>query len=241
MTSNKGEPFIPKRVQHYHDYLQQGLPEKVFVKYRRAYIRNIAYSLQYMEYISHTISNLPAHAVIESQLIKTFVITGSSVIESILWMLLKGNNLNKKLEWEELQKRETNNFTDNGTDYKFEVTYYRKLENSIDIEMKFIDMCKRAEKTRVLGVESEVYSKLNHLRKLRNRVHIHSVQHDRDNDFWIFSKRDMALIASTLTLVLRACIFSPYPNYENMFDWLIAIGNEEPNDLMQSTANAAID
>jgi len=241
MTLDKDKPFIPKRVQHYHDYLQQGLPGKVFVKYRRAYIRNIAYSLLYMEYISHTIINLPAHAVIESQLIKTFVITGSSSIESILWMLLKGNNLNKKSEWEELQKRETNKFADNGKDYKFEVTHYRKLDSSIDIEMKFIDMCKRAEKTRVLGVESEVYSKLNHLRKLRNRVHIHSVQHDRDNDFWTFSKSDMALMASTLTSVLRACIFSPYPNYENMFAWLIAIGNEEPHNLMQSTANASID
>jgi hypothetical protein len=241
MTSSEEEPFCPKRVQHYHDYLQQGLPDKVFVKYRRAYIRNIAYSLQYMEYIRHTISNFPIHVVIESQLIKTFVITGSSAIESILWMLLKGNNLNKKLDWEEIQKRETNKFKDDDQDYKFEVTHYRKLENSIDIEMKFIDMCKRAEKTKMLGVESEVYSKLNHLRKLRNRIHIHSVQHDRDNDFWTFSKNDMALMASSLTSVLQSSIFAPHPNYENMFDWLSVTSIEEPNNLMQSTAEAAID
>lgn len=241
MTLGKGEPFIPKRVQHYHDYLQRGLPKNVFVKYRRAYIRNISYSFQYMEYISNIILTLPAHAVIESQLIKTFVITGCSSIESIIWMLLKGNNLNKKLEWEELQKRETNKFSDQGTDYKFEVTHYRKLENSIDIEMKFIEMCKQAEKKRVLGIDSEAYSKLNHIRKLRNRVHIHSVQHDRDNDFWTFSKSDMTLMANTLTSVLKASIFSPHPNYENMFDWLIAIGDEEPINLMQSTANSVID
>lgn len=225
MASDKNEKFIPKRVQHYHDYLQQGLPGKVFVKYRRAYIRNISYSLQYMEYISCTMANLPTHAVIESQLIKTFVITGSSAIESILWMLLKGNDLNKKLEWAEIQKRETNKFTDSGSDYKFEVAHYRKLENAIDVEMKFIDMCKRAEKTKILGVESKVYSKLNHLRNLRNRVHIHSVQHDRDNDFWTFSQKDMVLMARTIASVLKADIFSPYPNYENLFDWLDAISN----------------
>lgn len=225
MALDKNEEFMPKRVQHYHDYLQRALPGKVFVKYRRAYIRNISYSLQYMEYINHTMSKLPSHTVIESQLIKTFVITGSSAIESILWMLLKGNNLNRKLEWKEIQKRETNKFADSGSDYKFEVTYYRKLENPIDVEMKFIDMCKRAERTKILGIESEVYSKLNHLRNLRNRVHIHSVQHDRDNDFWTFSKQDMVLMAHTIISVLKADIFFPYPNYENTFDWLEDVGN----------------
>jgi len=188
-----------------------------------------------MEYISHLILNLPTHILIESQLIKTFVITGSSTIESILWMLLKGNNLNKKLEWEEIQKRETNKFNDNNTDYKFEVRHYRKLESSIDIEMKFIDMCKRAEKTKILGVESEVYSKLNHLRKLRNRIHIHSVQHDRDNDFWTFSKNDMALMSSTLNSVLQSAIFSPYPNYENIFKWLNDISITKLENITQSS------
>ena len=63
MDSNVKEVFCPKRVQHYHDYLQHGLPVKVFVKYRRAYIKNIAYSLQYMEYIAQVISGLPIHVV----------------------------------------------------------------------------------------------------------------------------------------------------------------------------------
>src|SRR5690606_25672621 len=237
---DKNKAFMPKRVQHYHDYLQQGLPGGVFVKYRRAYIRNISYSLQYMEYISFTMLNLSNHAAIESQLIKTFVITGCSAIESIIWMLLKGNNLNKKSDWEEVKKRETNKFTDDGFDYKFEVVHYRRLEKSIDVEMKFIDMCKRAEKTKVLGVESEVYSKLNHLRKLRNRVHIHSVQHDRDNDFWTFSKQDMVLMARTIAAVLKASVFSPYPNYANMFDWLDVVGNE-PNKSIQPSAKAPAD
>lgn len=241
MALDQNEECMPKRVQRYHDYLQRALPGKAFVKYRRAYIRNISYSLQYMEYISHTMATLPTHAVIESQLIKSFVITGSSAIESILWALLKGNNLNKQLEWEEIQKRETNKFTDNDSDYKFEVTHYRKLKSPVDVEMKFIDMCKRAEKTKILGVESEVYSKLNHLRKLRNRVHIHSVQHDRDNDFWSFSKQDVVLMARTIISVLKADIFFPYPNYKNMFDWLDVIGNEDSNNLIHSTAKAPID
>ena len=173
-----------------------------------------------MEYVTHVISTLPIHVIIESQLIKTFVISGCSVIESILWMVLKANNLNKKLEWEEIQKRETNKYQDSGQAYKFEVSYYRLLETSVDVEMKFRDMCKRAENAKILGVHSSVYSKLHRLRSLRNRIHIHSVQHDRDNDFWAFSKDDMDLMANVLISVLRADIFAPYPNYEKMFDWL---------------------
>ena len=94
------------------------------------------------------------------------------------------------------------------------------MDSKVDIEMKFIDMCKRAEKTKILGVDSDVYSKMSYLRKLRNRIHIHSVEHDRDNDFWIFSNKDKELMDSVLISVLRSSIFKPYPNYNEMFDWL---------------------
>ncbi|HIF9392171.1 TPA: hypothetical protein ACX6SB_000035 [Photobacterium damselae] len=215
-SSNK---FVPVRVQHYHDYLQRGLPGKVFIKYRRAYIRNICYSLQYMEYLKKTLHEIP-YPLVENQLTKTFIITGCSAIESILWMLLKGNNINRKMQWLELQRRETNRFVDEGKEFKFEVAHYRKLDEPADVEMKFVDMCKVAEKSKVLGVNSDVYAKLNRLRKLRNRIHIHAVQHDRDNDFWVFSAEDLALMESVLAAVLKSTIFEPHPNYDNIFYWL---------------------
>lgn len=217
---NSSSNFIPIRVQHYHDYLQRGLPNKIFIKYRRAYIRNICYSFQYMEYIKQALGSAP-FPLIESQLTKTFIITGCSVIESILWMLLKGNNINRKINWIELQRRETNRFRDEGKEFKFEVAHYRKLDEDIDAEMKFIDMCKVAEKSKILGANLEIYGKLNHLRKLRNRIHIHAVQHDRDNDFWVFSNEDLALMELVLRAVLKSSIFHPHLNYENFFYWLV--------------------
>ena len=81
-------------------------------------------------------------------------------------------------------------------------------------------MCKVAEKSKVLGVNSDVYAKLNRLRKLRNRIHIHAVQHDRDNDFWVFAAEDLALMESVLAAVLKSTIFEPHPNYDNVFYWL---------------------
>lgn len=172
------------RIQYYHDYLQHALPKEVFVKYRRAYIRNISYSLQYMKYISNIIKISSPHFAVKSQLRKTFIITGCSVIESILWILLKGRKLNKKSM------------------------------------MRFIEMCRDAKKMKLLGVSSDVYLKLYHLRHLRNRVHINSVQHDRDNDFWVFEDKDIKLMKKVLRSILKSEIFSPYDKYDELFDWL---------------------
>ena len=101
-------------VRHFHDYLQQGLPSDAFVSYRRAYIRNISNALRYCEYIADALLDDTLNSVIRNQMIKTFIITGCGIIESILWILLKGSNSPVKSEWEEVQSRVTNSFTDCG-------------------------------------------------------------------------------------------------------------------------------
>lgn len=213
------EFWTPQPVQHYHDYLQRGLPANAFVTFRRAYIRNIAYALQYLEFNASVLKE-PLHSIICNQVRKTFIITGCSIIESMLWMLLKGKGLQKQDEWEEIQSRETNAFQDGAEDFKFEVHQLRKRPAPIDVEMRFIDMCRRAERKKVLGITSDAYAQIGHLRGLRNRVHIHSVQHDRDNDWWTFRRRDVETMKEVLRAVLKADIFSPCPNYDILFNWL---------------------
>ena len=212
----------PNPVQHYHDYLQQGLPPDAFVSYRRAYIRNISYALQYCEYIADALLDDTLNSVVRNQMVKTFIITGCGIVESILWMLLKGSNSQVKNKWEELQSRVTNSYTDCGVEHRFEVRHLRRRLQPVDIEMRFIDMCRMAERKHLLGISSDVYAQIGHLRSLRNRVHIHSVQHDRDNDWWTFSVSDYFLMKGVLKAVLRAEIFSPYPNYDQLFYWMVA-------------------
>lgn len=232
MTTTSNEFWCPAAVQHYHDYIQRGLPQHAFVTYRRAYIRNISYALQYMEYTSHQLANTPLHNVIANQLRKTFIITGCGVIESMLWILLKGHNKQKQDWWEEIQCRETNGFSENGNEFKYEVRHYRKRPTPVDIEMKFIDMCRRAEKQKVLGISSDVYATIGHLRGLRNRVHIHAVQHDRDNDWWVIKSQDSSTMKDVLRAVLKADIFSPFPNYETLFAWLDSASPINPAEEM---------
>ena len=219
LFASDDEFWTPQRVQHYHDYLQRGLPEETFVTFRRAYIRNIAYALQYLEFNAAVLKE-PLHSIICNQVRKTFIITGCSLIESILWMLLKAKWLQKQDHWEEIQARETNPFQDGAAEFKFEVRQFRKRPAPIDIEMRFIDICRRAEKKKVLGITSEVYAQIGHLRGLRNRVHIHAVQNDRDNDWWTFRARDIETMKEVLRAVIRADIFMPFPNYSTLFAWL---------------------
>ena len=236
MTSlPEGEFWAPHRVQHYHDYLQRGLPEGAFVTFRRAYIRNISYAFQYMEHLDFSLSQ-PLHTVVQSQLRKTFIITGCSAIESILWILLKGNGFQKQELWEQIQSCPTNSYHDGGSDFKFEVHQFKKLAAPVDIQMRFIDMCRRAERKQVLGISSDVYAKIGHLRVLRNRVHIHSVQHDRDNDWWTFSARDVETMKEVLRGVLGASVFSPFPNYRDLFNWLDASNaTEAPTQIAEQS------
>ncbi len=227
----------PKKVQHYHDYLQAGLPHEGFITYRRAYIRNIAYSFQYLEHLSESIND-QLHPVIHNQIIKNFIVTGCGIVESILWMLLRADGLNQKGEWEIVQQSKTNPHVVNGVEHRYEITEYKKLDTPVDIEMRFIDLCRKAEKKGVLGVSSSVYAKLNHLRQLRNRVHIHSVQHDRDNDWWTFDLHDGNLMREVLLEILKSQVFSPHAEYEKMFGWLKI--NESTKDIANDTEQVII-
>ena len=218
--ASTGEGFwSPNGVDGYHTYLQRALPKETFVTFRRAYIRNIAYAFQYLEYLDMTMAGA-LHSTVQSQTRKTFIITGCGIIESILWMLLKAGDYQKKDWWEEVQKRQTNEFDDDGQKLKFEVRQYCKRSSPVELEMRFIDMCRRAENMKVLGITSDVYAQIGHLRELRNRVHIHAVQHDRDNDWWIFEARDVETMKKVLRAVLRTDIFAPFPLYDVNFEWL---------------------
>jgi hypothetical protein len=145
-------------------------------------------------------------------------------------MLLKGTGVQKQNQWTEIQKRATNPYRYGDDEFKFEVRQYRKESQPVDVEMRFIDMCRRAEKRQVLGVASDVYAKIGHLRKLRNRVHIYSVQHDQDNDWWTFESKDVETMKEVLREVLQSEIFSESRNYDELFYWLETTKADDKGD-----------
>lgn len=207
----KSDPFWqPTLIDTVCSFVRNAIPLGAGVlAHERAYVRNIGYNLQYLEYLNHLIEEEPLHATVSTLTAKSFVVTGMSVVESVLWYVLKSNKLQRTEEWEQVTSTDSAPFVESGATYKLVSTLQRKLPVPIEVEMPLDAMIKRVESKKLLGVGTQVYRDLNYLRKLRNRVHIHSVQHDQDTDWWNFSTKEVKLMKGVLHSLFTSSLFHP--------------------------------
>lgn len=213
--------YCPTGVDAIHTFLRRGIPKEGNVlAHGYAFVRNIAYNLQYLEYLNYALYETDLHVTVRTLTQKTFVITGMSVIEAILWFVLKKSGNQRGEEWELAQELYTKVFKENDVDYKLVNTLFRRRSETIDLEMPLDAMIKKVEAKKLLGVNSQVYKDLNYLRKLRNRVHIHAVQHDKDTDWWSFNNREVKLMKGVLGSVLRSELFDPTEDHAALIAYL---------------------
>jgi hypothetical protein len=223
--------WCPTSVDTLDAFVRRGIPkEDVSLEYSKAFVRNIAYNLQYLEYLNHVLTEKSLHVTVFTLTIKTFVVTGMSVVEAVLWYVLKKYGLQRKEEWEQAQELESRTFQENCVEYKLMSTLVRKLKAPIDAEMPLDAMIKRVESKKLLGVDVQVYKNLNYLRKLRNRVHIHSVQHDKDTDWWSFNEKELKLMKAVLGSVLCSELFAPAEEHDEFLAYLRV--QEKPETLV---------
>ncbi len=90
-------------------------------------------------------------------------------------------------------------------------------------------MIKKVESKKLLGIEHQVYRDLNYLRKLRNRVHIHAVQHDRDTDWYSFNDQEVKLSKKVLFSVLSSDFFEPEEKHCTIIQYMKV---QEPIDQL---------
>ena len=209
MSSNESF-YCPTGVDAIHSLLRQGIKrEKSILLHGYAFVRNIAYNLQYLEYLNYVLSETDLHVTVRTLTQKTFVITGMSIVEAILWFVLKSSGQQRKDSWEIVQELETKTFENNDGKYKISNIISKFRPEPIDVEMTLDAMIKKVESRKLLGLDGQVYKDLNYLRKLRNRVHIHAVQHDKDTDWYSFNNREVELMRGVLGSVLRSELFAP--------------------------------
>jgi hypothetical protein len=147
------------------------------------------------------------HKVIEMELIKTYVIIGMSVIESILYYALKSKNLHKTEPFEEITVMSSNQKKVNGVFIKVETRLLKKLKENKEVEMNLNSMLKKTENNKLLGDDHSIYKQLNHLRKLRNRIHLYNTEENLDHDWNSFRKKELVLIKKSLRKVLYSELF----------------------------------
>lgn len=162
--------------------MQDGLAEM-----NKAEIKNIAYSLQYLQFLQLELEELKLHNIVEKHLWKTYIITAMAIIEVIFNHVVKKNNKQEKDEWSNVELS-TNSITHNGEEQKCTVIIQTKLDDPIDKEMNFAALIDIVEKNRLIPFRSKAYRDLQVLRKVRNKIHL-KANEMADSDYYAIEKK----------------------------------------------------
>lgn len=182
--------------------------------------RNIAYNLQHIEFLDKCLSDLKLSSVLITQTWKSIITVGCGIIESLLYFLIVKKNLHPTDWWELEYIAFGNEKKIDDHRVKIDSCVYKKLETPKPKEMSFDAMLKKARKKGLLGSDDDLYVKLNKLRKLRNKVHLHAIDNPSDTDWNAFQKEDIKTMTEVLYEVFTSTIFRPSAEERGYFDYL---------------------
>lgn len=221
------EKWYPTSIASLTDLLKKQIYQGTGFVHVDALRRNIAYNLQYLEFIHRCLEDLKLSSVILTQNIKMFIIVGCSIIESLLTFLLIKKGYYSQSEWKL-------NFIMPGQEKNWESEkrridcyVYKKLDKLKHQEMKFDSMLKKAESKKILGPDHGIYIKLNYLRKLRNKVHLQTIDDKKDTDWNAFHHRHICAMAQVIYSIFTSNIFRPSVVEKEYFSYLKKYLEEE--------------
>lgn len=164
-------------------------------------IDNIAYSLQYLEFLEKEFAELNVSSVIYTMLVKSYTITAMSIMEGIFTNIIKSNGWWKQNDEEVV-------FTAKTSQHHDEIQVIVKTEISKKIppvnDMMTLDemiKCLRHHHEG-LAVNHLVYPALNRLRDLRNRIHLQKGDTYNDHDYNAFDFKVKVEVQEILYTIL---------------------------------------
>jgi hypothetical protein len=205
-----GKKWLPIPVAALEDHIAQLVKpcDAIDLAKCRALRKNIAYSLQHLEFIHRCERDLALTSVVWTQNTKTFLIVGCSVLEALFHYLLLARGKAATTEWRSVVKAPPQSIELNGKRFRSETEYFEPADRPIHLPMTFDAMCKRVEKKDLTGLKSdEFYKHLPYLRNLRNRIHIHDVDGLHDTDWVAFTAKDLALVKQVLAAFFKSSLF----------------------------------
>ena len=215
-----GSTWYPVSVDRLDDLLAKVIQSGYGYVHTYALRRNIAYSLQHIEFLDRCLCDLKLSSVLRTQTWKTMILVGCSVIESLLHYLLVKRDLHAKDRWKLEYIALGNERKVDSRPIKIDSHVYSKLDRPQPKEMTFDAMLKRARKRKVLGSNDDLYVKLDHLRQLRNRVHLQAIEDPADTDWNAFGSDDVAEMAEVIFEVFSSTIFRPSAAEREYFGYL---------------------
>jgi len=210
----------PNSIATYENYLSKSFETGNNVLYIKEIKKNIAYNLQYLEFQNQLLLEFRLTDVIITQIYKNFIITGISIVEVILYYLLKSRNMYKIKKWSRIGKN-SGYMEISKKKFKVENRIFKKVNKLTYIEMDFGDMTKKAQKEGLIGNNQEIYKRLPYLRRLRNKLHLQIIEKTSDTDWWNFNKKDIDNMKEVLYFILTSELFVPNKNEKLIFDFLV--------------------
>jgi len=213
--------WYPPRIKALENYLSVLLQENTyFTKSQISSLKkNIAYNLQYVEFLTRIMKDIQLSDVLITQNIKFFVICSASIIEALFYYIVISNGKGSTTNWVSYKNLGSHEFSVKEDKFKTETELFIKVPHPIDKDMTFDQMCKKIEDRKMLGDVKDLYKQISNIRKLRNRIHIQEIKHSTDTDWWIFNQDQFKLMKKVLYGVLTSSLFSNSSQH-SFFDYL---------------------
>ncbi len=222
------ERWHPTAVTHFEAILSRGS----YVGMNKELRKNIAYSLQYLQFLQLEFEEIHLHDVIATQIIKTYIITAMSIVEGVFHHIVISNGYQKKIDWKEIDTpRHTNVFRENNVDKKFIISTQMKLTKPENVQMDFEYLITKVQEKKLISLPGKSYPKLKALKRLRNKVHLHLLRYDNDTDYLGISYYDYLLARYFLYTILSDKTFAPKKTSAIDF---IKLSLEETNSLLST-------
>jgi len=179
--------------------------------YQTAYAlrKNIAYNLQYLEFLDRSLQDIKLSSVLTTQIWKLFIIVACGIVESLLHYLLIRRGLHSTTEWELKVVLPGNAKHVDEELLKADVHVSRKLTSPRLKQMTFDSMIQKARANRLLGANMALYETLDRMRDLRNKVHLQAIDQPNDTDWNAFHIEHLRQMYNVVHGAFTSTIFRP--------------------------------
>ena len=99
-NSSEDGKWLPTPISALDAYLQKFIPKGATIPNTCTLRKNIAYNLQYLQYLDQTLNEFKLTSVLVTQNWKVFIIAGTGIVEALLYYLLFSKGMYKETEWE---------------------------------------------------------------------------------------------------------------------------------------------
>jgi hypothetical protein len=215
ITNECKERWYPTSVDRYRIFIKLDMKIDGSEQLRN----NIAYNLQYLEYIQKQQDELKLSSVLYVMLCKTYIVSGMGIIEGLFTNLLKSKGLWNETTWQSKGRMKSNESIFEGKTIKIETEIFEKVD-SYEMRMDLDSMIKKVEAKKLLSIEHKNFPILKRLRDLRNRVHLQQTNDRFDTDYHNFSYKEKSEMGNILYTFLTNETFCTLPENSQIFEFL---------------------